>query len=112
MPPLSSSATPFSRSVTVMITCRPAWPAICFLCPFATVLFCFFLRFFQPPPQLFEGRVLVLLLLEIEVVHLLFCKINDLAVAVVHRRLAVPFDGGRRDNAFAGRFAAEEVEGF
>ena len=73
------------------------------------VLFRLLLRFFHPAAQLGEGRHLVALLLQVEVVDLLLGQVDDLAGLLVHRRLAVAFDGDRRHDAFFRGLAAEEI---
>ena len=72
-----------------------------------------FLRFllclFHAAAQFREGRDLVALFLQIEVVHLLLGQVDDLAGLLVHGRLPVVFDGHRRQDAVFRGLAAEEV---
>ena len=77
---------------------------------FARALLGLALRVFHLLAQLGERRDLVGLLLDVEVVDLLFGQVDDLAGRIRHRRLAIALDGNHRRDAFARALAAEHVD--
>src|SRR6185436_2969717 len=67
-------------------------------------------RLFHLLAQLRKRGDLVGLLLQVEVVNLLFVQVDDLAGRVVQRRLAIALDRHGRGDALARRLAAEQVD--
>ena len=66
-------------------------------------------HFFHLAPQLVERRDGVGLLLDVEIVNVLFLEIDDLAARVVGVHLPIAGHGHGGDHAFLGGLAAEEI---
>ena len=131
MPPPSSRALPFSRTVTVITTSLVSWPAIervwpvsftskstsisraglscCGASPSFGAFLGLLARLTHPAAELVEGHDLVGLLLDVELVDLLFLQIDDAAGRVVHLRLAIALHGDGGETPSLAAFAAEHA---